>query len=93
MNTDIALLISDAKEWLEAQLPAEQGSERWYSLGNFRSFVSEIEADSSPQSIERASWALSRHISDQLEWSAEHCKIISSFLERARRIRKATQDA
>ncbi|EGK70621.1 hypothetical protein METUNv1_03182 [Methyloversatilis universalis FAM5] len=86
MDTQAALLIAEAREWLDKQPPAEANSARWYSLGNFQSFIAAIEADSSPQSIERASWSLGHHITDQLDWSSDYCKTISSFLQRARSI-------
>lgn len=86
MNADLNELLSEAKSWLEAQQLAEEGSPKWYALGNFQRFVEQITADGSWQSVERAEWELNRFVSDQFEWSADYCKAISSFKERAHRI-------
>jgi len=92
MNTDIALLITEAKEWLAQQPAAIPQTDRWYSLGNFKSFIEAIEAQPTEPSIERAVHALRHHIVDQFEWSSDDCKSISNFCERADRIRRAMKN-
>lgn len=92
MNSELDALLKEAKEWLAEQAPAPQSSARWYALGNFRSFLDAIGRDQSVRSIEKAVHSLRHHIVDQFDWSADYCKVISSFCGRADRIRRHAKD-
>ena len=92
MNNQLEALLVDAKAWLSDQPAAESDTDRWYALGNFRSFIEAIDRDGSVQSIEKAVHSLRHHISDQLDWSANYCKEISMFCEQADRIRKQAKN-
>ncbi len=79
-------LVAEAKAWLADQSVPTPGSDMWYSLGNFRAFIEAIDAQLTLSTIEKAIHVLRRHISDQMEWSADYCKSISAFCNRADRI-------
>jgi len=88
MNSGVKNLLRESRAWLTAQeSPADQ-SQKWYALGNFKSFLNRIESEPSEIGIAAAVHALRHHISDQFDWSADYCKDISAFCERADRIRR-----
>ena len=89
MNSVIQNLIADIELWLSGQTPAKPDTAQWYAMGSLKGFVSALKADDSEASLEKASWGLSRQLSDQLDWPSEHCKAISQFLVRARRLQKS----
>ena len=88
MPDQLKLILQEAREWLESQpLPAD-GSEQWYALNNFRSFLGAISDNSAPQALENACHALQRHIVDQFDWSAPYCKSISDFADQVSQFAK-----
>lgn len=89
MNAEITKLVAEAKQWLATQGTPEIDSPKWYALGNFRSFISTLETDLSAHSIAKAVHSLRHHITDQYEWSAEHCKTISGFASVQTKLAKA----
>ncbi len=92
MNDELDDLLVDAKDWLSGQPIADNGSTRWYAMGNFRTFVEAIERDRSAQSIEKAVYSLRHHVTDQFDWSADYCKMISEFCARVDRIGKRAKN-
>ena len=88
MNTQLSVLLDEAKAWMACQASAIPQSEKWYALGNFKAFIEAIEREPSEQSIEKAVYALRHHIVDQYDWSADYCKSISDFCNRTDHIRR-----
>jgi hypothetical protein len=91
MSIELNTALANARNWLEKEPSAEQGSAHWYALNNFRRFLADIDADPSAEGIARACHALNWHIADQFEWSAQYCKEISFFCESIRLIGKAVE--
>lgn len=88
MNSDAQNLLGESREWLGTQESPSYQSQKWYALVNFKSFLDRIESEPSELGIAAAVYALRHHISDQFDWSADYCKDISAFCERADRIRR-----
>jgi len=88
MKSQISVLLEEAKIWLSSQGFAAPQSAAWYALGNFRAFIEAIERQPTEPSIEKAIHALRYHIVDQYDWSADYCKSISNFCDRADQIRR-----
>ncbi|HEU4601212.1 MAG TPA: hypothetical protein VFS24_04550 [Steroidobacteraceae bacterium] len=88
MKTHLLDLLREARQWLESQPVAERGTAEWYAVNNLRSFIEGIESQPDEVGVQKAVHALRFHIADQFEWSADYCKSISSFCERADRIRR-----
>jgi hypothetical protein len=88
MKSQISALLEEAKIWLSSQGVAAPQSAAWYAFGNFQAFIEAIEREPTELSIEKAVHALRHHIVDQYDWSAEYCKSISNFCDRADQIRR-----
>ena len=85
--SDLQNVLNEARAWLAAQPTPVSGSALWYGINNLGAFLREIEADPSHQSLERATSALGRHISDQYG-AYEELPTIAAFNDRVRRIAK-----
>jgi hypothetical protein len=88
MDRDLFSLVQESKTWLASQPPPQDFGLEWHTQNQFRSFIDQLERDSSLQSLELAIQALRRHMVKNFDWSAECCATVSRFCARADHIRR-----
>jgi len=89
MTTDnIKQLAHDAQKLIDKLSIASTQSPEWYARNNLMGFVKVIKENPNAEGVGRATFAMSRFITDQYDWSDEYCKQISNLMERARQIQK-----
>ena len=68
MKSDLANLLRESRAWLVSEESPTSQSQKWYALGNFKSFLDTVELEPTEAEIVRAVHALRHHIVDQFDW-------------------------
>jgi len=88
MNSELFVLLQNAKNWLASRPEPQVLSPEWQTRNQVRLFIDLLEKDSSLPSLEMAIKTLRRHVVVNSEWSTDYGSAVSRFCSQADQIRR-----